>query len=86
MTRRRIKKKDDDCSNQGYARSMILNEYLGMRILRLMNTCDQILRIFETSSRIAKEVRTVGTRIAMERWFGIARSRGETETVRVERN
>ena len=26
---------------------MILNEHLGTRILRSMNTCDQILRIFE---------------------------------------
>ena len=45
-----------------------------------MNTCDQILRIFDNIGTYRR------TRIAMERLFGIDRSRGETETVCMERN
>ena len=51
-----------------------------------MNTCDQILRIFESTVSYCMQMGYKRTRIAMEGLFGIDRSRGETETVCVERN
>ena len=45
-TRQRFQKGITICSNQGYAHSLILNEYLDTRILRWMNTA---IRSYEFS-------------------------------------
>ena len=49
-------------------------------------TCDQILRMFETSSRIAEGIRAGEHALQLDRLFEIDRSRGDKETVCLERN